>query len=51
MNKIVKIPTLTKQSMINSPVAYKSLRDKTLQQIVNSKPRMNVTVVIASKPF
>jgi len=51
MGKVTKLSTLTKRAMVNSPVAYMSLRDRTLQQIVNSSPQMNVRVVIATKPF
>jgi hypothetical protein len=51
MNKITKISTLVKQQMKESPVAYKRLRDKTLEQIVNSNPKMNVHVTIMNKPF
>jgi len=51
MNKITKISTIYKRQRVESPEKFENERDKFLEVVVNSKPKMNVTIVISKKPF
>jgi hypothetical protein len=46
-----KISTITRKAREANPVKYNELRDRTLDIILNSKPNMNVKILISSKPF
>lgn len=51
MSKITKVSTLYRKERENNTVRFEAQRNEFLDRIVNSKPRMNVKVVITKKPF
>lgn len=48
-NKISKTSTLYKKDRENNTEAFRTQRDEFIQNIVNSKPRMNIRVIISDK--
>jgi hypothetical protein len=46
-----KISTITRKAREANPVKYNELRDQTLDIIVNSKPKMNVRILVSNRPF
>lgn len=51
MNKITKTSTIYKRQRAESPEKFENERDKFLEVMVNSRPKMNVTINISRKIF
>lgn len=51
MTVLKKISTITRKAWEANPVKYNEERNKNLDIIVNSKPNMNVRILVANKPF
>jgi hypothetical protein len=51
MSILKKISTITKKAWEANPVKYNEMRNQSLETIVNSKPNMNVRILVANKPF